>query len=195
MTRTPASRSAPIGGPRSSDRGREPTFELGHTSSTVASSASSATSAGSSIARTPWEMRVTGSSSAARTDSAARCSPAWTVQPSPEPAAISYARANWARRLARLVADQVEADDVGMAVLGVAAGDLRRAASTPKLRIAAMMIRASIPWSRARVVDPCGDPRRSARRRTGRQRGVVGRGDQLDVDRALARRSSTGTRR
>ena len=41
-------------------------------------------------------------------------------------AAISYASRNWPGRVARLVAGEVEADDVGMAVLGVAARDVDR---------------------------------------------------------------------
>ena len=51
------------------------TLLVGHTSNTVPRSASSSTSAGSSIARTPCAIRVTGSASAPRTDSA----PAWTI--------------------------------------------------------------------------------------------------------------------
>jgi hypothetical protein len=61
---------------------------VGQHSSTISRSANSATTAGSSIARTPCEIRVTGSSSAARTLSAPAHSPAWIVQPSPAAAAI-----------------------------------------------------------------------------------------------------------
>ena len=120
------------------------TFELGHTSRTMPRSASSATSAGSSIARTPCDIRAIGSSSAARTESGPSCSPAWTVQPRPEPAAISYARAN---RLAGQAASSPTR--LKPTTYGWRSSAWRRAiasaASTPKLRTAAITIRASIP--------------------------------------------------
>src|SRR5437763_151691 len=65
-------------------------LDVGHVSSTVLGRASSATRAGSSIARTPWLMRVTpGSSIAPRTEAGPAHSPAWTVQPRPAAAAIA----------------------------------------------------------------------------------------------------------
>ena len=69
------------------------TLLVGQTSRTVPRSASSSTSAGSSIERTPWPMRLTGSFRPSRTLSGPAHSPAWTVQPSPADAAISNASA------------------------------------------------------------------------------------------------------
>ena len=69
------------------------------------------------------------------------------------------------------------------------------AASTPKLRIAATRIRASMPRVAARVVDPGRDPAVVLLVGQPDVAGVVGRGDQLDVDRALGARSPSGTRR
>ena len=65
------------------------TLLVGQTSRMMPRSASSADQRGSSIARTPWAMRVIGSVSAPRTDSAPACSPACTVQPSPASRAIA----------------------------------------------------------------------------------------------------------
>src|SRR5215212_9840817 len=88
-------------------------------------SASSSTSARSSIARTPWPIRVTGSSSAARTLWAPAHSPAWTVQPRPasgDPKRLDVV----AGGEVLLVAGHREADDVGVRALGRVAGHAHR---------------------------------------------------------------------
>src|SRR4051812_7965997 len=89
VTRTPASRSAPNGWCSRSGNTRRATLLDGQHSSTVPRSASSVTRNGSSIARTPCAMRVTGRSSAARTLCAPVHSPAWTLQPRPARWAMS----------------------------------------------------------------------------------------------------------
>ena len=173
-------------GPRSSRTRPVATLLVGQTSRIVPRSASSATRAGSSIARTPCAIRVTGSASAPRTDSAPACSPAWTLQPSPESAAISYARANGpGGKPASSPASWKPT------TYGWRSSASRRASasadSTPWLRTAAARIRASIPWSRARVVDPRRDPAEVLGVGEPHRVGVAGRGDQLDVDAALGR--------
>ena len=126
MSGTPASRSARqrvlfVGGKTPST-----TLLVGHTSSVICRRASSSTSAGSSIARTPWPMRVTGSSSAARTR--VRAGPLAGVHRAAE-ARVGRDPVGLGEQLGReagLVAGQREAHDVGMRPLGGMRGDLER---------------------------------------------------------------------
>ena len=96
----------------------------------------------------------------------------------------SRRRGELRRRVAGLVAGQVEADDVRVAVLGVAA---RRSPPPPRRRSCGSRRSGSAPRCRrrARVVDALGDPGVVLGVGEADRRGVVGRGDQLDVDRAL----------
>ena len=99
------------------DRRRATTLDVGHTSSTVPRSASSATSAGSSTARTPWPSRVTGTGSASARADARRARPLARVDRcSPSPASCGDREGARERpgREAGLVAGQAEAGDVGV---------------------------------------------------------------------------------
>src|SRR6478609_4902996 len=89
VMRTPASASWSSGCASYEENTPSTTLLVGQHSSVIPRSTISATSAGSSIARTPWLMRVIGSSSAARTLSGPAHSPACIVQPSPASAAIA----------------------------------------------------------------------------------------------------------
>ena len=99
---------------------------VGHVSSTISRAASSSTSAGSSIARTPCAIRVIGSSSAARTLSGPAHSPAWIVHPRPASDGDREHLGEIVRREAGLVAGHREADDVRVGVLGGVARDAQR---------------------------------------------------------------------
>ena len=161
---------AAAGAPRSSGRPRGRRCWSGSTSSTIPRSASSSTSAGSSIARTPWPMRVTGSSSAPRTESGPAHSPACTVQPRPgggrdldRPRRRARAGSRPRRRPARSrrrrgAGARRRSSATRMRPLDAEVAHRRRSGCAP-----------SMPWSRARVVDPGGDARPSARRRSGRR--------------------------
>ena len=87
-------------------------MEPGQVSSVTPSAARRRTRAGSSMARTPWPMRVTGRvSRAARTLSAPATSPAWTVRPRPASAAMAKARAKSDGGPVALLAGHAEAGD------------------------------------------------------------------------------------
>ena len=150
---------------------------------------------GSSIARTPCDMRVIGSVSASRTDSAPACSPAWTVQPSPDAGGDLVGAGELRGGVARLVARQVEADDVLVAVLGERGGrspppPRRRSCGSSTTRMRRLDARC-----RARVVDALGDPAEVLGVRQPDRRRVIGRGEHLHVDARRRARRTSGTRR
>ena len=113
--------------PRSSGRRRATTFEVGQTSSTMPRSASSPRAPGPRSRARRARCGVTGS--VERAADRLRPGVLARVARAAEPGrrARSRRRARTAGREAGLVAGQVEADDVRVAVLGVAAGDLLRA--------------------------------------------------------------------
>jgi hypothetical protein len=122
-------------------------LDVGQTSSTIPRSASSATRAGSSTARTPWEIRVTpGSASPARIDSGPAHSPAWTVQPRPASWAMAKTWANGAGGKPASSPAMLKPTTYGWGI-AAASRAVRSAASTPKLRTTETRTRPSIPWA------------------------------------------------
>ena len=163
-------------------------------SSTIPRAASSDTSAGSSIDRTPCAIRVIGSSSAARTLSGPR--PLAGVDRAAE-AGVGGDREHLGevvRREARLVAGHREADHVGVGPLGGVARDPQRLLDSEVAngRDQDPALDAGVAPG---LVDPPRDPLQVLLVAQPDGRGMVGRGGELDVDRAAASALRTGTRR
>ena len=171
------------------------TLLVGHTSSVICRRASSATSAGSSIARTPWAIRVT--RQLERAAHRVRAGPLAGVHRAAR--GPRRPRSRRPRRRARAGSRPRRRPARSRPRRGAAARRCARrsrsARSTPKLRTATLRMRASMPWSRRASSMPGGDALPVLGVAQAGQPRVVDRRGQLDVDRRRRRRRRRGTRR